>query len=271
MRVRERRRAFARAGIVLMAVWAELSLGAAVGRPDHVAPEAAALQPSLAAPQPTIVRPSQSDEPFNLPVSDEPGAYAVKWRAIAAALEHDRAILAACRARPDGCAVAAQRFAAFIETARVKEGRARLGEINRAINLAIRYESDIAQHGAADAWASPLATLSSGRGDCEDYAIAKYLALRELGVPPGDVRVVIVRDTKLRRDHAVVAARLEDRWVVLDNRTLVLVDDHNTRDYVAVTAFGSNKEPLVVAADRREGAQDPALAADAAPSNPDPS
>ena len=53
--------------------------------------------------------------------------------------------------------------------------------INRDINMAIRPTSDLAQWGVTDRWSAPLATLASGRGDCEDYAIAKYVALREAG------------------------------------------------------------------------------------------
>jgi hypothetical protein len=45
----------------------------------------------------------------------------------------------------------------------LREGRARLGEINRAINLAIRPIGDLAQHGQIDAWTSPLRGLC----DCE--------------------------------------------------------------------------------------------------------
>src|SRR5437899_1466539 len=48
---------------------------------------------------------------------------------------------------------------------------------------------------------------------------------REVGLDNEDLRLLIVRDTKLREDHAVVAARLDGRWLVLDNRRLVLLED----------------------------------------------
>ena len=70
-----------------------------------------------------------------------------------------------------------------------------------------------------------LATLTTGRGDCEDYAIAKYVALKQAGVSEDDVRLVIVRDLAAGEDHAVVAARLDDKWIVLDNRRLMLLQD----------------------------------------------
>ena len=53
--------------------------------------------------------------------------------------------------------------------------------------------------------------------DCEDYAIAKYVALREAGVEAADLRFLLVRD-RLAGDHAVLGVRYEGRWLILDNR-----------------------------------------------------
>ena len=52
------------------------------------------------------------------------------------------------------------------------------------------------------------------------------MALREAGLPESDVRLVIVRDLANRIDHAVAAARIDETWVMLDNRRLVLVEDN---------------------------------------------
>jgi predicted transglutaminase-like cysteine proteinase len=90
---------------------------------------------------------------------------------------------------------------------------------------AISPMSDLAQWGVPDRWSAPLATLTTGRGDCEDYAIAKYVALRVAGVAEEDVRLVIVRDLAVGEDHAVVSARLDGGWIILDNRWLALVED----------------------------------------------
>jgi predicted transglutaminase-like cysteine proteinase len=114
----------------------------------------------------------------------------------------------------------------------VRTGRARIGIINRAINLAIRPMSDLAQWGVIDRWSAPLVTLTTGRGDCEDYAIAKYVALTEAGVAAEDVKLVIVRDLAVGGEHAVVAARLDGHWFILDNRWLMLVEDNQIRQMV---------------------------------------
>src|SRR5207237_1042929 len=119
--------------------------------------------------------------------------------------------------------------------------------INRAVNLSIRPASDWAQYGVEDFWSAPLATLSAGAGDCEDYAIVKYIALREAGVTPDDLRLVIVRFEQRETVHAVVAVRLNEEWLILDNRTLIMVnamslpqyqpvfilDHHGTREFAS--------------------------------------
>src|SRR5205807_4873713 len=117
-----------------------------------------------------------------------------KWRGVQHEIRVESELLALCRASPGDCPSApARRFLAMIETAQARQGRARLGEINHAINLSIRPMSDLAQYGVVDPWTSPLATLAAGAGDCEDYAIAKYVALREAGLDNEDLRLLIVR------------------------------------------------------------------------------
>jgi Bacterial transglutaminase-like cysteine proteinase BTLCP len=118
--------------------------------------------------------------------------------------------------------------------------RARLGEINRAINLAIRPMSDMAQYGQVDVWSSPLVTFTTGAGDCEDYAIAKFVALRLAGISADDLRIVVLRDTIRGEDHAVAMARLDDHWLTLDNRRMAMIEDADIR----------NHRPLFVIDDR---------------------
>src|SRR5437660_9678999 len=110
--------------------------------------------------------------------------------------------------------------------------RARLGTINRAINLILKPVSDLALYGAEDVWSPPLATLAIGAGDCEDYAIAKFVALREVGISPDDLRIVIMRDTLHGEDHAVAAARLDGHWLTLDNRRMAMVEDADLKNYL---------------------------------------
>ena len=90
-----------------------------------------------------------------------------------------------------------------------------LHEVNRAVNRA-PYREDAPNWGVLDHWAAPRELLARG-GDCEDYAIAKYLALRGLGFPAGDLRLLILYDEQRRRAHAVLAVSRDGRELVLDN------------------------------------------------------
>ncbi len=92
----------------------------------------------------------------------------------------------------------------------------RVAEVHARLNRR-PYVADAANYGHADYWAAPSEFLAAG-GDCEDFAIAKYFALRALGVDAKDLRVVLVHDRKRNVNHAVLAIALEGRVLVLDNR-----------------------------------------------------
>lgn len=81
--------------------------------------------------------------------------------------------------------------------------------VNKAVNFAIRYQDD-----DTNIWQTPNDTLKIGTGDCEDYAILKYAALKSLGV---DVQIVIGWVPRLKSYHAVAVVN----GTVLDNRTLI--------------------------------------------------
>ena len=70
---------------------------------------------------------------------------------------------------------------------------ARLAAINQFFNQRIVFTDDQLVWGVPDHWASPLELLDKGRGDCEDFAIAKYFSLIAAGVPMAKLRMVYVR------------------------------------------------------------------------------
>jgi predicted transglutaminase-like cysteine proteinase len=195
--------------------------------------EVAARQDAQAPSQ--IVTPDSSTPRITAPALPEPfgwetqpvaaGPIVDKWNGVSAEIAADREILARCRGTAEGCPPAARNFLSAIASGSALDGRARIGLINRAINLAIRAQSDLAQWGVPDRWSAPLETFTSGRGDCEDYAIAKYVALTEAGIPAQDVKLVVVRNIAANEDHAVTAVRLDGGWLMLDNRWLTLVAD----------------------------------------------
>ena len=184
----------------------------------------------------------KSAEPFGLFATRlSGGGLLEKWLGVERKLEDEMVQFALCDGDRAGCvSPAALRFLAIVDGARAREGRARFGEINRAINLAIRPMSDMAQYGQIDVWSSPLDTFATGAGDCEDYAIAKFAALRMAGVSSEDIRIVVLRDLIRGEDHAVVLARLDGHWLTLDNRRMAMIEDIDIR----------NHRPLFVIDDR---------------------
>lgn len=68
----------------------------------------------------------------------------------------------------------------------------------------IPYETDQEHWGMVDYWATPVEMLASNGGDCEDYAIAKYLSLKELGIPVERMRIAYVRALRLGENHMVL-------------------------------------------------------------------
>jgi predicted transglutaminase-like cysteine proteinase len=80
----------------------------------------------------------------------------------------------------------------------------KLQEVNDFFNQLI-FIDDIKLWGKEDFWATPLEFLGVGAGDCEDFSIAKYFSLRELGVADNKLRLVYVKALELNQFHMVVA------------------------------------------------------------------
>ena len=152
------------------------------------------------------------------------GGLESKWRAVELEIGHEEKVLADCRTQK-ACPEPARELLNIIAEGGGRTGRARVGLINRAVDLAITPTTDEAQWGVEDRWSSPFETLQTHRGDCEDYAIVKYVALREAGLSSADVKIVILRKLFPSEDHAVAAARVNGEWLILDNRHLTLVRD----------------------------------------------
>ncbi len=93
--------------------------------------------------------------------------------------------------------------------------------VNSFVNE-VPYILDNRNWGKSDYWATPIEFLERG-GDCEDFAIAKYTALRALGVPEERLRVAIVQDTLKNIPHAVLVVYTDEGAFVLDNQIKTLV------------------------------------------------
>ena len=195
-----------------------------------------------------------AQEPFRaeLAPSDIPSLDA-KWSRVNLALHRDRSVLQHCRADASACPAAASAFLAIIDRAQGRTGWSRIAEVNRSINLSIRAISDQEQYGVQDFGATPLLTFASHAGDCEDVAIAKYAALRELGYAENDLRLVIANDRVSGEVHAVLTVRQDGRWLILDNRTLEIKDDTASQALDPLFTISSTGVHRIIASSPRPG------------------
>jgi len=101
--------------------------------------------------------------------------------------------------------------------------------VNATMNRA-RYVTDMQNWGIEDYWETPSEFFAKD-GDCEDYAIAKFMSLRELGFPSAALRIVVVQDMNLMVPHAVLAVHQGQEWLLLDNQVTRVVELRQVRHY----------------------------------------
>lgn len=143
----------------------------------------------------------------SLPVSTTP--YTERWRGVLSRIASEQS-----RYRPGapGLSPAASDWLRELETLRSRPDSFQLNAVNSYIN-GFLYASDL-----RDTWSTPLEFLER-RGDCEDYAIAKYVSLQRLGFDESRMRLLVVRDTLTREGHAVLAVDMPDGTYILDNQS----------------------------------------------------
>ncbi|MCV5869138.1 transglutaminase-like cysteine peptidase, partial [Escherichia coli] len=84
------------------------------------------------------------------------------------------------------------------------ETHEQLAGVNDFFNQ-LYFVDDIKLWGKTDYWATPLEFLGSNAGDCEDFTIAKYFSLLELGIPDSKMRLIYVKAIELNQFHMVLA------------------------------------------------------------------
>jgi len=129
--------------------------------------------------------------------------------------------------------------AAYAASLHGKGAFERLEAVNWYVNKRVRFTDDIRQYGRPDYWATANETLNRGRGDCEDFAIAKLQMLRRAGIADKDLYLVVVKDLVRRADHAILVARAAGHMYVLDNGTDELLDSESVSDYRPVLTFAA--------------------------------
>ena len=116
-----------------------------------------------------------------------------------------------------------------------------LDETNRFFNRQI-FIDDIKLWGQPDYWASPVEFLAVGGGDCEDFSIAKYFTLREMGLSDESMRLIYVKAIRYNQFHMVVAnyATPASMPVILDNLDFAIKPANLRTDLVPIYSFNGS-------------------------------
>lgn len=123
----------------------------------------------------------------------------------------------------------------------------KIRQVNRFVHRNVRYMTDMQLYGQEDYWATPLETFGQGLGDCEDYAIAKYISLRAMGVSDDKLRLIYVRaripqgGTHRVEAHMVLGyyATPNAEPLILDSLTQEVLPASQRRDLTPVFSFNS--------------------------------
>jgi predicted transglutaminase-like cysteine proteinase len=154
-----------------------------------------------------------------------------KWQQTLLRIDQEQATYRACARASTNCpSRAAVAWQSVVRTQRDRPPIEQIQAVNRFLNE-WRYKSDDQNYGRRDYWATPLEFLRHS-GDCEDYAIAKYVTLRQLGFSPEQLRLVVVRDVIRDLAHAVLAVYVDEEVYILDNLTKAVLPQARIRQYV---------------------------------------
>ena len=128
----------------------------------------------------------------------------------------------------------------------------KLEEINTFFNE-VPYAQDITVWGKNDYWATPLEFLGNDKGDCEDYVIAKYFALRSLNVKSEQLFFSYVKSKRFKGAHMVLSYFETPNSIplILDNTNFKVFSADKRTDLIPIYNF--NGEALYLA--RQQGKQ----------------
>jgi predicted transglutaminase-like cysteine proteinase len=127
------------------------------------------------------------------------------------------------------------RWREFLATLGRNDAMTQLRAVNEHLNR-LPYRTDFDNYGAEDYWAAPREFFAKG-GDCEDYAIAKYLSLRALGWPAERLRVVVVHDNARDLVHAALVAYHGGSAYLLDIEISQVTDHRSVARYAPIFAI----------------------------------
>jgi predicted transglutaminase-like cysteine proteinase len=154
------------------------------------------------------------------------------WVAVMERIRADRITIDACDRERAACPTPRVRhWRQQVASLAGSAGPAQLSSVNLYINTLLPYLTDYENYGVSDYWAAPLEFLRRS-GDCEDYAITKFVSLLDLGFANDDMRIVVVQDEVRNLAHAVLAVQMDGRALILDSLIGEVREDHRLPQYV---------------------------------------
>ncbi len=228
----------------------------------EVAPEPKLISAPRPAPKPlpmpepvTVLKSEPPSPPFGILGSFELKAEGMSgskdWMDLLARLERERDNYAQCAHAGPNCTPVLTAWRQKLKSLANLPPMQQLIELNRYANKQAFYEHDPITFGKRDHWATPIEFLR-GRGDCEDFAIFKFVSLLDMGIAPGRLRVAIVRDSLRRALHAVVTVELDGTTYVLDSLSSKVVGQSDMLRYQPLRSYSLSTSYMhIVSADIR--------------------
>ncbi len=127
----------------------------------------------------------------------------------------------------------------IVELLKPLDLRAKLTAVNDLVNH-YPYTPSNANWNQPNYWETPFEFLRKS-GQCQDYAITKFMLLRAAGVPNDLLRIVVLRDMRLRLDHAVTVAYVDGEALMLDNQIAAVTpvsEIHHYQPYYSINETG---------------------------------
>ncbi len=118
----------------------------------------------------------------------------------------------------------------------------KLTAVNHFFNSRVNYISDQKHWGQEDYWATPYESLTTQGADCEDYVIAKYYTLKELGIAVDKMRITYVKALRINQAHMVLTyfPTPDAIPVVLDNLIGKIYRADQRKDLEPVYSFNAS-------------------------------
>lgn len=152
------------------------------------------------------------------------------WTRVLESAESQTDAFYACDTTRETCSPTALSWQKIVRASLGLDAMQQLKSVNSYFNR-WPYRLDIDVYGVSDYWATPGEFLKLS-GDCEDYSITKYFALRKLGFSVDDMRIVLLKDNIRNISHAILAVNLDGETYVLDNLTDLVLSHLKYEHYV---------------------------------------